>query len=96
MNASHPIDLFTIACHHISINAKALSRPHKNQEQPHKSFVRSGVGLTLEKSAFQIFHGGNPTFINSFDKTKFSYFTLPSTQHHSFFRNWNFEHSVSD
>ena len=25
----------------------------------------------LETSAFQIFHGGNFTFINSFDKTKF-------------------------
>ena len=32
---------------------------------------RSDEGLTLEKSAFQIFHGGNSTFINSFDKTKF-------------------------
>ena len=27
--------------------------------------------LTLETSAFRIFHGGNLTFINSFDKTKF-------------------------
>ena len=27
-------------------------------------------GLTLETSAFQIFHGGNFTFINLFDKTK--------------------------
>ena len=27
--------------------------------------------LTLETSAFQIFQGGNSTFINSFDKTKF-------------------------
>ena len=27
-------------------------------------------GLTLETSAFLIFHGGNSTFINSFDKTK--------------------------
>ena len=33
--------------------------------------VRSDEGLTLETSAFQIFHGGNFTFINSFDKTKF-------------------------
>ena len=32
---------------------------------------RSDEGLTLETSAFQIFHGGNFTFINSFDKTKF-------------------------
>ena len=31
---------------------------------------RSDEGLTLETSAFQIFHGGNFTFINSFDKTK--------------------------
>ena len=27
-------------------------------------------GLTLETSAFQIFHGCNSYFINSFDKTK--------------------------
>ena len=32
------------------------------------------------------FYGGNSTFINSFGKTKFSCFTLPPTQHHSFFK----------
>ena len=36
-----------------------------------KSFVRTGAVLTLEKSPFQIFHSGNSTFVNSFDKTKF-------------------------
>ena len=30
----------------------------------------------LETSAFQIFLGGNSTFINSFDKTKFLFLTL--------------------
>ena len=49
-------------------------------------YIRSDEGLTLETSAFQIVHGGNSTFINTFDKTKFSCFTLPPTQHHSFFR----------
>ena len=55
------------------------------------SSIRSDEGVTLETSAFQIFHGSNSTFINPFDKTKFSCFTLPQTQHHSFFleiRNW--------
>ena len=33
----------------------------------------SNEGLRLEKSAFQIFHGDNSSFINSFDKTKFSF-----------------------
>ena len=28
-------------------------------------------GLTLETSAFQIVHGGNSTFIDTFDQTKF-------------------------
>ena len=42
--------------------------------------MRSDEGLTLETLAFQIFHGGNSTFINSFDKTKFLCFTLPPTQ----------------
>ena len=37
---------------------------------PHNS-IRSDEGLTLETSAFLIFPGGNSTFINSFDKTKF-------------------------
>ena len=37
----------------------------------HNSSIRSDEGLTLETSAFYIFHGGNSTFINSFDKTKF-------------------------
>ena len=32
---------------------------------------QSDEGLTLERSAFLTFHGGNSTFINSFDKTKF-------------------------
>ena len=31
----------------------------------------SDEGLMLETSAFQIFHGGNSTFINPFHKTKF-------------------------
>ena len=53
----------------------------------HNSSIRSDEGLTLETSAFQIAHGGNSTFINTFDKTKFCCFTLPPTQHHSFFRN---------
>ena len=33
--------------------------------------VHSDEGLMLETSAFQIFHGGNSTFVSSFDKTKF-------------------------
>ena len=36
-----------------------------------RSLGRSDEGLTLETSAFQISQGGNSTFINSFDKTKF-------------------------
>jgi len=52
-----------------------------------QSELRSDEGLTLETSAFQIFHGGNWTFINTFDKTKFLFWSLPPTQHHSFFRN---------
>ena len=44
-------------------------------------------GLTLEPSAFQVFHVGNSTFINFFDKAKFLCFTLPPTQYHSFLRN---------
>ena len=45
-----------------------------NQEKTNRS--RSDEGLTLETSAFQIFHGGNSTFIISFDKTKFPLFLV--------------------
>ena len=34
-------------------------------------FALTFNGLTIKMSAFQIFHDGNLTFINSFDKTKF-------------------------
>ena len=54
--------------------------------------ICSGESLMLEVSAFQVFHGGNSTFINSFDKTKFSCFTLPPMQHHSFIRNMKFQY----
>ena len=33
-------------------------------------------GLTLETSAFQIFHGGNSTFINLLDKSTFSWYGI--------------------
>jgi len=36
-----------------------------------KGIKTSDEGLTLETSGFYIFLGGNSTFINSFDKTKF-------------------------
>ena len=35
----------------------------------HNSSIRSDEGLTLETSAFQIVHGGNSTFIKTFDNT---------------------------
>ena len=37
--------------------------------------VRSDKGLTLETLAFRIFYGGNSTVINSFDKTKFLFYS---------------------
>jgi len=40
-------------------------------------------GLTQETSAFQTFHGGNATFINLFDKAKFSCLPFLLMQHHS-------------
>ena len=40
---------------------------------------RADDGLTLETSAFQFFHGGNSTFINSFDKTQFLLPTVTTT-----------------
>ena len=48
--------------------------------------VRSDKRLTLETSAFQIFHRGNSTFINSFHKTKF-FFHSSTDVDHSFSRN---------
>ena len=76
--------------HHISTDGKTLPQPLKNQQTTYNSSIRYDEGLTLETSSFQIFHGGNSNFINSFDETKFSCFTLPQKQHISCVRNENF------
>ena len=70
MNVSHFIYLFKNSCHHVSTNGKAPPHPQKTNNT-HNFSVRSDEGLTLVTSAFQIFHGGNSTFVISFDKTKF-------------------------
>ena len=50
-----------------------MLRRWERSKQKFGFIICSDEGLTLETSAFQILHGGNFTFINSFDKTKFSY-----------------------
>ena len=65
-------------------------KPAPGSSVPLSGPIRSDEGLTLEASASQIFHDGNSNFINSFDKTKFSSFTLTSKQHHGFFRKLKF------
>ena len=42
------------------------------------------------KVSFWNLSWGNSTLINLFDKNQVFMFTLPPTQHHSFFRNWKF------
>ena len=81
---------FTNSCHCISNNGKTPPHTHKNQQPTIPLFALHDEGQTLKTSAFQIFHDGNLTFSNSSDKTKFSCFTLPATQHHSFFRHYKF------
>ena len=74
---------------HVSIfppMAKLLHTLEK-ANNTHNSSIHSVEGLTLEGSAFQIVHGGNSTFVNKLDQTKFWCFTLPPTQHIFFFRN---------
>ena len=44
------------------------------------SEIRPYEGMTLETLAFQIFHIGNLTFIQSFDKAKFACLILPPKQ----------------
>ena len=39
------------------------------------SALRLNEGFTLETPAFQIFRGGNSTFINSFDETHFLFYS---------------------
>ena len=41
-----------------------------------KYSIRSDERLTIETSVFLNSHGGNSTFINSFDKTKFLFDSL--------------------
>ena len=51
--------------------AKLLHTGIKN-DNTHSSSIRSDEGIAIEMSAFQIVHGDNSTFINTFDKTKIS------------------------
>ena len=54
-----------------------------------KTLVLSNELIKVKLPPWKIWtvHGGNFTFINSFDKTKVLFWSLPPTQHHSFFRN---------
>ena len=61
--------IFQLSCHN-SANGKSPPHPHKNQEH-NNSCIRSGEGLTLETSAFQIVQGGNSTFIKLLIKPDF-------------------------
>ena len=85
MNASHPLVYSQIHVIIFPTKAKLLYTLIKTNST-HNSSIRSDEGLTLETSAFQIFHGGNSTFMNSFDKTKFLFH---SPTDHCFFRSRN-------
>ena len=56
-------------------------------ETLHLGNIKIWFNQALETLAFQILHGDKSTFINSFDKTRFSCFTLAPTKLHNFFRN---------
>ena len=73
-----------------SVSDFIIPSANKTCQQGSQSSIRSDEGLTLETPVLQDFHSGNPTFSNSFDVIEFSCFTLPPTQHHSFFRNQKF------
>ena len=64
-------------------NLLSFLRSNYHRERCEKLTFRSCEGLTLETPAFQIFHDGKSTFVNPFDKTKFS------------FRNYNWCCSMS-
>ena len=57
--------------------AKPLHTRIKSNNTQNSS-IRFDEGLTHETSAFQVVHGGNSTFINTFDKTKISMFHSPT------------------
>ena len=76
----------------VTENLPLIQRVHSTMNLLRAFFglISRDEGLTLEISAFLTFHGGNSTFINSFDKTKSLFSSLPPTQHHSFFRKQKF------
>ena len=77
MNASHFINLFTNSRHPISTNSKLL-RTHINLQQPQFLYSLRRRANARNVTAFQIFHGGHSTFINSFDKINFCWYFIPS------------------
>ena len=73
-----------------SVSHFIIPSVNKTCQQSRQSSIRSDEGLTLETPVLQDFHSSNSIFSNSFDIIEFSCFTLPSTQHHSFFINYKF------
>ena len=69
-----------------NFTSTSFEKEAKGNSEMAYSSICSDEGLTPEMPAFQIFHGGKSIFINSFDKTRFSCFSLPTKQHRSFFR----------
>ena len=71
---------------HVTIFPPMAKLPHTPGPHPHKIQQQHTIkiiiiigfdeGLTHKTSAFQIFYRGDSSFINSFDKTKFSRFKL--------------------
>ena len=64
-----PEVVFLQVCTPRKVLSKAPS-PHIQTHTTYNPSLRLDEELALEKSAFQIFHSGNSTFINSFDKAK--------------------------
>ena len=67
-----PVQFFVRCGNKISWNRQLIRCTITTQSVKLHYFIRSDERLTLESSAFQIFQGGNSTFINSFHKTKFN------------------------
>lgn len=67
-----PVQFFVRCGNKISWNRQLIRCTITTQSVKLHDFIRSEEGLRLETAAFQIFQGGNSTFINSLDKASFS------------------------
>ena len=88
MNAFHSANLFLFSHHHIPTNSIAPFSAYKYTHNPQFLQLLWWRAIARKTSAFKLYKVANFHYqLNSVNNTKLPCYTLPLTQHHSFYTN---------